>query len=199
MCDAGPAGCRAGRDDPVLTEFQALIDTDPVVRMHVHQMVDQAPLGKPHRKRHLHSLEQMLRQINEVLTMAPEFGENAVVLRLCAIFDWTMGTPAGFAAFRDPRINTMLKKILTVWCGFLGNAGLRYVLNDSPSGWKCPRPARRSASNSSNTTPRSVLGFAQGAGKVASHEVAAVATAQAGPNASADAAIPLAGGGRNRH
>jgi len=131
---------------PVLTEFQALIDTDPVVRMYVHQMVDQAPLGethrKPHRKRHLHSVEQMLRQINEVLTMAPEFGENAVVLPLCAIFDWTMGTPAGFAAFRDPRINAMLKKILAVWCDFLDSAGSRYVLNDSPSGWKCPAACR---------------------------------------------------------
>jgi Phophatidylserine decarboxylase len=29
-----------------------------------------------------------------------------------------MGTPAGFAAFRNPRINAMLKKILSVWCEF---------------------------------------------------------------------------------
>ena len=36
-----------------------------------------------------------------------------------AVLDWTMGTPAGFAAFRDPRVNAMLKKILTAWCEFL--------------------------------------------------------------------------------
>jgi len=47
----------------------------------------------------------MLGLINEVLTMAPEFGENAVITPLCAILDWTMGTPAGFAAFRDSRTN----------------------------------------------------------------------------------------------
>ena len=47
-----------------------------------------------------------------------------------------MGTPAGFAAYRDPRINAMLKKILTVWCDFLTSADSRYVLNDSPTGWK---------------------------------------------------------------
>ena len=47
-----------------------------------------------------------------------------------------MGTPAGFAAFRDPRVNVMLKKILTVWCQFLNSRDSLYVLNESPSGWK---------------------------------------------------------------
>ena len=37
----------------------------------------------------------MLGVINEVLTMAPEFGENMVATPLGAILDWTMGTPAG--------------------------------------------------------------------------------------------------------
>ena len=68
---------------------------------------------------------------------APEYNEDAmVVLPLGAILDWTMGTPAAFAAFRDRRINAMLKKILSVWCEFLGSGDSRYVLNDSPSGWK---------------------------------------------------------------
>jgi phosphatidylserine decarboxylase len=60
-----------------------------------------------------------------------------VATPLGAILDWTMGTPAGFAAFRDPRINAMLKKILTAWCKFLSKKDSLYVLNDSPSGWKC--------------------------------------------------------------
>ena len=64
---------------PVLAEFQELIDTDPVVRMYVNQMIAQVPRTKPYRKRHLESVEQMLRLINEVLTMAPEFGESAMV------------------------------------------------------------------------------------------------------------------------
>jgi phosphatidylserine decarboxylase len=54
---------------------------------------------------------------------------------LNAILDWTMGTPAGFAAYRDSRINAMLKKILTAWCEFLSGGDSLYVLNDSPSGW----------------------------------------------------------------
>jgi hypothetical protein len=32
---------------PVLTEFQELIDTDPVVRMHINQMIAQVPGTKP--------------------------------------------------------------------------------------------------------------------------------------------------------
>ena len=41
---------------PVLTEFQELIDTDPVVRMYVEQMIAQVPDGKPYRQRHIQSV-----------------------------------------------------------------------------------------------------------------------------------------------
>lgn len=123
--------------NPVITEFQKLIDSDPVVRMLMNQMIAQVPATKPYRQRHLHSVEQMLGLINEVLTMAPEFGEHSMVATpLAAILDWTMGTPAGFAAYRDPRINVMLKKVLSAWCAFLDSGDSLYVLNDSPSGWK---------------------------------------------------------------
>lgn len=100
----------------MVAEFQELIDSDPVVHMYLHQMIAQVPRRKPYRKYHLESVEQLMRLINAVLTMAPEFGDNAVITPLGALLDWTMGTPAGFAAFRDPRINAALKKILTVWC-----------------------------------------------------------------------------------
>ena len=127
---------------PVLTEFQELIDTDPVVRMYSNQMIAQVPGTKPYRKRHLESVTHMMRLINEVLTMAPEFGGHMVATPLGAILDWTMGTPAGFAAFRDPRVNAMLKKILSTWCEFLNGGDSLYVLNDSPSGWKCAEARR---------------------------------------------------------
>jgi phosphatidylserine decarboxylase len=127
---------------PVLTEFQELIDTDPVVRMYINQMIAQVPKAKPYRKRHLESPGQLLRLINEVLTMAPEFGGSMVAMPLDAILDWTMGTPAGFAAFRDPRVNAMLKKILSAWCEFLSSGDSPYALNDSPSGWKSAEAQR---------------------------------------------------------
>jgi phosphatidylserine decarboxylase len=123
---------------PVMVAFQELIDRDPVVRMYMNQMIAQVPSGKRYSKRHLHSVEQMTGMINEVLTMAPEFGPKGAMVAtpLTAILDWAMGTPAGFAAFRDPRVNAMLKEILTAWCEFLSSADSLYVLNESPSGWK---------------------------------------------------------------
>lgn len=124
---------------PVLTEFQELIDTDPIVRMYIDRMIADVPHNKPYRKRHLESVQQMMRLINEVLTMAPEFG---MATPLNAILDWAMGTTAGYAAFRDPKVNAMLKKILTAWCEFLSSADSLYILNDSPSGWKCAKARR---------------------------------------------------------
>jgi phosphatidylserine decarboxylase len=128
---------------PVIVEFQEFIDGDPVVRMYLNQMISQVPAAKPYSKRHLESVPQMLRLINEVLTMAPEFGEDSMVATpIGAILDWTTGTPAGFAAFREPRINAMLKKILNAWCEFLDSPDSLYVLNDSPAGWKCAEARR---------------------------------------------------------
>jgi phosphatidylserine decarboxylase len=89
----------------VIGEFQELIDRDPMVRMYVNQMIAQVPTTKPYRKRHVRSVDHLLRLINEVLTMAPQVGPAMVATPLGAILDWTMGTPAGFAAYRDPRIN----------------------------------------------------------------------------------------------
>ncbi|MGZ8177919.1 phophatidylserine decarboxylase associated domain-containing protein [Williamsia sp. SKLECPSW1] len=122
---------------PVMTEFQQLIDADPVVRMYLEKMIAQVPSGRAYRDRHIHDLPQLLRLIDEVLTVAPEFGPNAVVTPLGAILDWSMGTEAGHAAFRDPRINAMLEKLLGAWCEFLSGPESRYVLDDSPSGWLC--------------------------------------------------------------
>ncbi|MCW3029942.1 MAG: hypothetical protein JWM66_75, partial [Solirubrobacterales bacterium] len=46
---------------PVLTEFAQLIDRDPVVRLYMNQMIAQVPSAKPYSKRHLESVEQLLR------------------------------------------------------------------------------------------------------------------------------------------
>lgn len=121
---------------PVMVEFRDLIDSDPVLRMYFERMIAEVPTTRSYTKRHLTSVEQLLNLINEVLTMAPEYGDQAVTLPLGAILDWTMGTPAGFAAYRDERVNAMLRKILNTWCEFLSSPDSRYVLNDSPTGWK---------------------------------------------------------------
>jgi phosphatidylserine decarboxylase len=127
---------------PAVAEFRDLIDTDPIVRMYLNQMISQIPQNRQYGKRHLRSVPQLLRLINDVLSTAPEYGESMVMTPLGAILDWTMGTPAGFAAYRDRRINAKLKKILNAWCEFLDSPTSLYVLNDSPTGWMSEAAAR---------------------------------------------------------
>lgn len=122
---------------PVIQEFRNLIDTDPIVRLYVTEMITQVPMTKPYEERHLQSVDQMLELINDVITEAPEYNQTELVgAPLNAIIDWTMGTPAGFAAYRNDRINEMFKKILTAWKQFLDSRNSLYVLNDSETGWK---------------------------------------------------------------
>ncbi len=123
---------------PVIEEFRELIDGDAVVRMYVTQMIEQVPHIKRYNRRHLESVDQMLRLISEVISRAPEYNETGFVgVPLSAVLDWCMGTPAGFAAFRHDPINAMLRKVLKAWCDFLSSPASLYVINDSPRGWKC--------------------------------------------------------------
>ncbi len=125
---------------PVIQEFADLIADDPIVRLYVTDMIAQVPKSRRYRTHHVKSVSHMLTLMNAVLTRAPEFDTTALVgCPLNAILDWSMGTPAGFAAFRYPPINAVLKKILSAWCEFLGSEASLYVLNESPNGWKCPK------------------------------------------------------------
>ncbi|GAC1439954.1 MAG: phosphatidylserine decarboxylase family protein [Mycobacteriales bacterium] len=137
---AGHAERAAARGDrvvlqPSVAALGELIDSDPVVGMYVQRMIDQVPTTRAYTKRHLTSPEQLLRLINEVLTIAPEFGSQTVTLPLAGILDWAMGTVAGRAAFRDTRVNAAVKAILQEWCEFLSSPQSLYVLNDGPTGW----------------------------------------------------------------
>jgi phosphatidylserine decarboxylase len=128
--------------DPVIRKFRKLIDDDPVVRMYMTQMIQQIPAR--YRAHHPKNLQAFLLQLNAVLTVAPPYispghGEDSALVGtpFSAILIWTMGTPAGFAAYRNARINEMFKELLGVWTRFLNSAESRYVLNDSPTGWMC--------------------------------------------------------------
>ena len=124
---------------PVMAEFEALLEAEPVLRMYVERMIAETPVGKQYSARPFDSVQELLSMIDEVLTMAPEFGDEMAATPLGAVLDWTMGTTAGFAAYRDARLNAMLRKVLTVWCEFLSSERSLYVLNDSETGWKSER------------------------------------------------------------
>lgn len=136
MGDLGDAGPFR---HPVIEEFAHLIETDAIVRMYMTRMIHEVPKTRRYSKRHLASVDQLLRLIDDVLATAPEFSEGAMVTTpLTGILDWTMGTTAGMAAYRDPRVNAILKKVLDAWAEFLNSPESLYVLNDSPQGWMSP-------------------------------------------------------------
>lgn len=127
---------------PVIQEFQQLIEEDPELYMLFTQMFEQVPfteeyevdpVGNPQVRDYKHMLQLM----NQILTQAPEFNQTGLVgFPINAILDWPMGTPAGTTAFLNEKVNQQLKKILNQWAVFLGSPDSRYVLSDDPeTGW----------------------------------------------------------------
>jgi Phophatidylserine decarboxylase len=112
--------------------------------MYMYQMIEQEPGGtRRYSQRHIEDVPHLLALMNEVMTTAPAFDEQAMVMTpLNAVLDWTMATPAGFSAYRDRRINDALRTVLRGWCEFLDGPDSRYVLNDSEHGWMSPAAER---------------------------------------------------------
>jgi len=127
---------------PVIEEFQALIESDPQIFMLFHQMFEQVPRKPPYHedptgKPQVRDYRHLLQLLNEVLTQAPEFNRSGLVgCPINALFDWPMGTPAGFAAFLNDAVNAQLKKVLNQWARFLSSGDSTHVLGDDPRhGW----------------------------------------------------------------
>ncbi len=127
---------------PVIEEFRALIETDPVVGMYFTQMFEQQPTFAPPPNSgdvKLKDYHQMLVVLNHVLTTAPAYDTTGMVgFPINAILDFPMITPAGLAAFLLPKVNAMLGRVLGAWARFLDSEASRYVLNDSSLGWLGP-------------------------------------------------------------
>jgi phosphatidylserine decarboxylase len=127
---------------PVIQEFKELIEENPQLYMLFNQMFEQVPKSTsfskdPTGRPQIKNYHQMLRVMNRILIMAPEFNKTGLVgFPINAVLNWPMGTPAGTSAFLDEKINRQLKKILNQWAVFLRSAESRYVLTDDPErGW----------------------------------------------------------------
>jgi phosphatidylserine decarboxylase len=127
---------------PVIADFQNLIENDAEIAMLFHQMFEQVPKRPPYNKDptgkpQVRSYQHMLQLLNTIMTHAPEFNESGLVgCPINTIFDWSMGTAAGFTAFLNERVNAQLKNILNAWGRFLSSSDSTYVLNDHPhKGW----------------------------------------------------------------
>ncbi|KOS36470.1 hypothetical protein ACN38_g12788 [Penicillium nordicum] len=130
---------------PVLEEFKALIESNTRIYMLLSSMFKEVPRNKryghdPTGNPEIRNCTHFLRVINHLLTTAPSWTDKAnrvglVGLPINAVLDWPMGTPSGHAAFLDPEINAMIKKILNAWGEFLRSPESADVLNDTSYGW----------------------------------------------------------------
>ncbi|CAO3563666.1 unnamed protein product [Mortierella alpina] len=125
-----------------------MIETNPRVYMLLESMFEEVPHRArynqdPMRHPQIRDYRHFLRVLNHILTTAPSMKDKSqrmgmVGIPITALLDWPMGTPSGYAAFLNPDINAMLKKVLNAWGEFLKSPRSTYVLDDSPNGWFCP-------------------------------------------------------------
>jgi phosphatidylserine decarboxylase len=120
---------------PVIADFRDFIEGDPEIFMLFHQMFEEVPKKAPYNKDP--TGKPQVRDYRHMLTHAPEFNQSGLVgCPINTIFDWPMGTAAGFAAFLNDAVNAQLKKILNEWARFLSSSDSTYVLNQEPHrGW----------------------------------------------------------------
>ena len=127
---------------PVVADFRDVIESDPAIFMLFNQMFEQVPRRPPYDrdptgKCQLRDYQHMLQLLNTLMTHAPEFDQTGLVgCPINTIFDWSMGTAAGMAAFLNERVNAELKRVLNAWGRFLGSSDSTDVLSDHPrKGW----------------------------------------------------------------
>ncbi|KAL4772427.1 Phophatidylserine decarboxylase-domain-containing protein [Aspergillus nidulans var. acristatus] len=130
---------------PVLKEFQHLIETNTRVYMLISAMFAEVPKNRHYCKdptgcSQIRDYHHMLQVLNHLITTAPSWNDfslkvGLVGLPINAVLDWSMGTPSGYAAYLDPDINAMLKKVLNAWGEYLTSEDSAKVLGDDEYGW----------------------------------------------------------------
>jgi phosphatidylserine decarboxylase len=123
------------KENRVIKEFKNMLEKNPIERQYMTTMITSIPKNNKF-KNHPKTLNDLFNQLNNVLTVAPEFSTSLLVGKpILKIIMWTMGSPGGFAAYKNEKINNMFKKLLGEWKKFLDSPASRYVLNNSNKGW----------------------------------------------------------------
>lgn len=126
-----------------ITAFKNLIDSDPIVRMYITKMIEQSHYGDMEINPYLKDVDDMLNQIDAVLERAPIYEDSGLVgFPINAILIDAMATPAGYAAFRDEKINKHFKEIINAWADYLKDekGDSKNVIKDS---WNCDEAKKK--------------------------------------------------------
>ena len=137
-----------------------MVQNDTRLYMLFTSMLEQVPQKKPYQHdptghREIRDLDHLFSVLNHIITTAPSWSDRShgvglVGLPLNALFDWPMATASGFAAFLDPQVNSMLKKVLNYWGSFLASPESAAVLSDNSDGWFGPTGAKDLTSVANN-------------------------------------------------
>jgi phosphatidylserine decarboxylase len=77
----------------------------------------------------------LLAFLNKIIAEGPSYEAGLIGFPINAVMDRPMGTPSGFAAFSDRRVNAQLKKMFDVWSTFLTSSASCHVLTTDKDGW----------------------------------------------------------------
>lgn len=114
-----------------------LIETNPIIRMYVSEMIDQVP--DDHKV--VHDIPELLQALELITVTAPLYNQDPNqrnAFPMSALFTYMMMTPAGEAVFRHDDFNRGLKGVLQKWCTYLDSPQSAEVLNEGPYGWLSP-------------------------------------------------------------
>ncbi len=112
----------------------ALIETDPIVRMYVSEMIDQVPDAQ----KVVHDIPGLLLALERISTTAPLYRQDPAkrnAFPMSSLFAYMMMTPAGEAVFRNRDFNEAIRGVLRQWCAYLDSPDSAHVLNEGPFGW----------------------------------------------------------------
>lgn len=115
----------------------ALIDTNPIIRMYVSEMIDQVP----DKHKVVHDVPELLQALELITVTAPLYNQDPNkrnAFPMSSLFTYMMMTPAGEAVFRNDDFNRGLKGVLQQWCAYLDSPESAHVLNEGPYGWLSP-------------------------------------------------------------
>ncbi|KAH0614382.1 uncharacterized protein H6S33_000018 [Morchella sextelata] len=118
--------------NPVIQELAELIEGESILFMLFNLMFTQVPNKPPY------NLDP---NNDPQVHYKPE---GLVGFPINAILDWPMGTPAGFEAFHNPKVNAQFKKMLAVWATYFTSPASASVLNTSEDGWFGPEAEKES-------------------------------------------------------
>jgi phosphatidylserine decarboxylase len=112
----------------------ALIETNPIIRMYVSEMIDQVP----DEQKVVCNIPELLHALEHITVTAPLYNQDPAkrnAFPMSSLFAYMMMTPAGEAVFRNDDFNRGLKGVLQQWCAYLDSPASAHVLNEDPCGW----------------------------------------------------------------